>query len=441
MSFTDFISDANILKALEEEGLTVPTPIQEKAIPKILQGFDLRASAQTGTGKTVAFLLPALMRLTAPSAVQGHGPRILILVPTRELAMQVAVEAAKYCKYISRAKTVCIYGGAPYPLQNRELSRPYEILVATPGRLIDHWEQGRINFSRLEMFILDEADRMLDMGFIKPVEQIAASLPKTRQTLMFSATMKGLVLNLSNRLLTKPMEIHVTPEKTNHENIEQRLLHVDNIDHKYRLLDHILNDPIVNQTIIFTATKRQADQLASKLYKDGRPVAPLHGGMTQKQRTRTIKQLRQGEIRILVATDVAARGIDVQTISHVINFDLPRCTEDYVHRIGRTGRAGATGIALAFAASRDMQLVKEIEKFIGQKITPHQIPGMEAKFKVHQPSQDAPKGHGPKGHAPRGYAPKRHNPRPAPNGEAPRSGFPKRKFSAAGSKFQKRKRY
>ncbi|HEY5260394.1 MAG TPA: DEAD/DEAH box helicase [Rhabdochlamydiaceae bacterium] len=432
MSFNDFISDANILKALEEEGLNVPTPIQAKAIPKIIQGFDLRASAQTGTGKTVAFLLPALMRLTVPSPVQGHGPRILILVPTRELAMQVAVESAKYSKYISRAKTVCIYGGAPYPIQNRELSRPYDILVATPGRLIDHCEQGRINFSRLEMFILDEADRMLDMGFIKPVEHIAASLPKTRQTLMFSATLKGLVLNLSNRLLTNPMEIHVTPEKTNHENIEQKLLHVDNIDHKYRLLDHILNDPVVNQTIIFTATKRQADQLASKLYKDGRPVAPLHGGMTQKQRTRTIKQLRDGDIRILVATDVAARGIDVQTVSHVINFDLPRCTEDYVHRIGRTGRAGATGTALAFAASRDSQLVRDIEKFIGRKITPHTIPGMEAKMKPQQSFEQAPRGQAPRGQAQQ---------RPAPKGQYPRKGAPKRKFGGTPSQFQKRKRY
>ncbi len=384
MSFKELSLHPDILKAVQESGYETPTPIQQKAIPKILRGFDLRASAQTGTGKTAAFILPALHRLTTPSAVHSHGPRVLILVPTRELAMQVAAEAAKYSKHLSRVKTVCIYGGAPYPVQNRQLSKPYEILVATPGRLIDHINRGKIKFDRLEMLILDEADRMLDMGFIEPVEEIAAKTPSTRQTLLFSATLKGNVLKLSERLLNKPMEIRVSSEFEKHENIEQRLHNVDGLDHKYRLLGHLLTDQELNQAIVFTSTKRQADVLVEKLLKEGHTAAVLHGDMNQRQRTKTITQLRQEKLRILVATDVAARGIDVQTISHVINFDLPNNAEDYVHRIGRTGRAGAKGIALSFAASKDMHLLKRIEQFTGQKITSHLIPGMEPKMKPQQ---------------------------------------------------------
>lgn len=385
MTFSDLDLHDTLTQTLEREGFKTPTPIQLIAIPKVIAGFDLRASAQTGTGKTAAFLLPALNRLTKPSKIPGFGPRILILVPTRELAMQVASEAVRFSKNLSRVSTVCIYGGAPYPKQNRELSRPYEILVATPGRLIDHLERGRINFSRLEMLILDEADRMLDMGFIEPVEKIAAATPKHRQTLLFSATLKGNVLKLSNRLMNNPVEISVIAENSRHENIEQRLHMVDDMHHKSRLLDHLLNDPGLNQAIIFTATKRFADQLVKILYDNGHHAAALHGDMNQSQRTRTIARLREGDIKVLVATDVAARGIDVLTISHVINFDLPKNAEDYVHRIGRTGRAGAKGIALSFAATKDLGLVRQIEQFTGYKITPTVIAGMEPQFKSSKP--------------------------------------------------------
>ena len=379
MSFQDLNLHSDLLKVIAEEGYTIPTPVQMQAIPKILAGTDLRASAQTGTGKTAAFLLPTLNRLTVPSPLKGKGPRILILVPTRELAMQVAAEAVRYSKYLSKVKTVCIYGGAPYPLQNRQLSGFHEILVATPGRLIDHIERGRISFARLEMLILDEADRMLDMGFIEPVEHIASLTPKDRQTLMFSATLKGNVLKLSERLLKSPHEIRVSEEHDKHENIEQRLHQVDDMNHKHRLLDHLVKDPTVNQAIVFTSPKRHADQLLDKMLDKGIDAAALHGDMNQRQRTRTITQMREGKIRVLVATDVAARGIDVQTITHVINFDLPMGVEDYVHRIGRTGRAGAKGLALSFAAPKDMAFVRRIEQFTGQKLILHTIPGLEPK--------------------------------------------------------------
>ena len=382
MTFKGLIPHPKILQAIEESGYTSPTPIQNEAIPKILGGNDLRASAQTGTGKTAAFLLPSLYRLTqSANSSSSRGPRILILVPTRELAMQVASQAIKYSKYLPRMRTVCIYGGAPYPIQNKDLSRPYEILVATPGRLIDHLNRGRIDFSRMEILILDEADRMLDMGFIDPVEQIAAALPSSRQTLMFSATLKGSVLNLSKRLLKEPEEISVATDLIKPENIEQRLYQVDNLEHKYRLIDHLLDDVTTGQAIIFTSTKRQADCLVDKLCDNGLQAAALHGDMNQRQRTRTVAQLRRNEIRFLVATDVAARGIDVQTITYVFNFDLPMNVEDYVHRIGRTGRAGATGIAISFAAGKDASVIRQIEQYTQQKMSLHVVPGMEPTLK------------------------------------------------------------
>lgn len=379
MLFKDLINEPSILKAVEDLGFNTPTPIQKEAIPLILSGCDLRGSAETGTGKTAAFILPALLKLAKPAHLPGRGPRVLILVPTRELAIQVAGEAAKFCKYLERVKTVCIYGGAPYPIQNRQLARPYEILVATPGRLIDHMNRGKINFSRIEMLILDEADRMLDMGFIGPVEEIAEAIPDSRQTLMFSATLKGSVMKLSERLLKNPKEITVKADTAKHENIDQRLHRVDNLDHKYKLLEHILNGKDLTQAIVFTRTKHHAGQLVDQLLKKGYRAGALHGDMNQRQRTKTILQLREGKIRILIATDVAARGIDIPTISHVVNFDLPESEEDYVHRIGRTGRAGATGIALSFATSKEMSFVRQIEKFTHKKITPHTVPGLEPR--------------------------------------------------------------
>lgn len=394
MSFENLDLHPSILKAIEESGYSTPTPIQSKVIPEVLNGFDLRASAPTGTGKTAAFILPALNLLAKNNPKQGRGPRILVLVPTRELAMQVAVQANKYSKYLSRMKTVCIFGGTPYPIQNKQLSQPYEILIATPGRLIDHLERGRIEFSRLEMLVLDEADRMLDMGFIDPVNKIAAATPKDRQTLLFSATLKGNILNLSEKLMNNPKEICVEREKAEISNIEQRLHYVDNKQHKHDLLNHFIEDGGVEQAIVFTSTKREADFLASKLAKSDSNTAALHGDMNQRQRNRTIRLLRSGKIRILIATDVAARGIDISTISHVINFDLPQSAEDYIHRIGRTGRAGAKGIAISFAEGRDLGMVRDIERFTGTAMPRHLIAGMEPKTKEasRPPRTGKPKG-------------------------------------------------
>jgi superfamily II DNA/RNA helicase len=375
-----------ILNAVQEAGYTIPSPIQAEAIPEVMAGHDLMASAQTGTGKTAAFILPALHRIAEPSAVRSKGPRVLVLTPTRELAQQVSDAAAKYGKNM-RLKVVSILGGMPYPLQNKLLSNPVDILVATPGRLIDHIERGRIDFSRLEMLVLDEADRMLDMGFIDDVERIAAATPATRQTLLFSATLDGAIGNLAKHLLKNPKRISVAATQTRHEHIDQRLMYVDDMAHKGRLLDHLLRDESLNQALVFTATKRDADALADKLLSQGHSAAALHGDMNQRERNRTLVNLRRGQVRILVATDVAARGIDVPGISHVINFDLPKAAEDYVHRIGRTGRAGSSGTAVSFASSRDAGNLQKIERYTGQSIPAHTVAGLEPKFKPRsQPS-------------------------------------------------------
>jgi len=369
-----------ICKALLDAGYQAPTPIQAAAIPEILAGHDIMASAQTGTGKTAAFMLPALQKLSIPSTGQGKGPRVLVLTPTRELAMQVTDAAQKYGRNLPRFRAVSIVGGMPYHAQNRLLASPMEVLVATPGRLMDQMDSGRLNFSRLEMLVLDEADRMLDMGFIEDVEAIAAQLPKGRQTLLFSATLEGRIASLAKNLLNEPKQIQISSREAKHENIAQRLIYADDLDHKLKLLDHLIGDAEVKQVIVFTATKRDADDLAGRLIGQGQPAAALHGDMPQRQRNRTLDQLKRGRVRVLVATDVAARGIDVSTITHVINFDLPKFAEDYVHRIGRTGRAGLSGTAISFAGSKEMLLLKRIERFTGHPIEAITVPGLEARF-------------------------------------------------------------
>jgi superfamily II DNA/RNA helicase len=378
----------SILRAVEESGYTTPTPIQAQAIPEIMAGNDIMASAQTGTGKTAGFTLPALNLLATPHASNSRGPRILVLVPTRELAAQVNESARKYGKYI-RARTVSIVGGMPYPLQNKLLSQPLDILVATPGRFIDHMERGRIDLSRLQMLVLDEADRMLDMGFMPDVERICQALPAERQTLLFSATLDGNIGRIARDILKNPKTIQVAQQKEKHANIEQRLHFVDDMTHKNKLLEHLLIAPDMNQAIIFTSTKRHADVLAEDLYAAGHKTAALHGDMTQGARNRTLTKLRHGDVKVLVATDVAARGIDVQGISHVINYDLPKFAEDYVHRIGRTGRASNKGIAISFASNMDRHILRKIEQFTGNKMEAAVIEGFEPKRAM---KMDGPEG-------------------------------------------------
>ncbi len=408
MTFDDLSLEPYLLKAIADSGYTVPTPIQAAAIPLALAGQDLMASAQTGTGKTAAFVLPCLQRLSTPPASRSYGPRVLVLTPTRELANQVTAAAEQYGRHL-RLRMGSIVGGVPYPPQMRLLSRPLDILVATPGRLIDHMQSGRLDYSRLEVLVLDEADRMLDMGFIHAVEKIAAATPATRQTLLFSATLAGNVAQLAGRLLRNPQRIQIASMEERHEHIEQRLHHVDDGEHKRALLTHLLADDAVDKAIVFMGTKHGADRLAKALHAQGHPAAALHGNMNQNQRNRAIAKLRSGEARLLVATDVAARGLDVHGITHVFNYDLPKVPEDYVHRIGRTGRAGASGIAISFASPEDRGLLRDIERYTHQSIPAHVVAGLEPKRTHHAPSGRPPAGRGRPAHhhgrPPRGAAP------------------------------------
>jgi superfamily II DNA/RNA helicase len=384
MKFQELKLAPELLRALADCGYTEPTPIQAQTIPPLLAGRDVIGSAQTGTGKTAAFVLPALQRLAsmAPGTPPAHRatgrPRVLVLAPTRELAQQVATQAVEYGRHL-KLKTVCIYGGAPYPVQNRELARGVDILVATPGRLIDHLERGRVDLSQLEMLVLDEADRMLDMGFIDDVELIAARTPKTRQTVLFSATFDSAIARLAGKLLRDPVRIEVDTDKMPPPAIEQRVHFTDDYAHKHRVLDYLLADVAMTQSIVFIATKRDAETLAARLRGEGHAAAALHGDMNQYERTRTLSDMRRGSVRTLVATDVAARGLDVAGISHVINFDLPRQAGDYVHRIGRTGRAGATGIAVSLAGHAERGALRQIERYTGAAIAAHVIPGLEPR--------------------------------------------------------------
>ena len=371
-----------INEALALAGYTSPTPVQAQSIPEALAGRDLMVSSQTGSGKTAAFMLPALQLLTEPAKVEGRGVRILVLTPTRELAMQVSKAAETYGRNMKRVKTVSIVGGMPYPVQNRLLKAGADILVATPGRLLDQMQSGRVDLSRLEMLVLDEADRMLDMGFKDDLEAIVKQTPAERQTLLFSATIDNNIARLAQGMLKNPARIDVSGQSAKHENIEQRLHFADDMAHKNRLLDHLLRDVDMQQAIVFTSTKRAADDLANDLHSQGFSAAALHGDMKQGARTRTLQMLRKGGLRVLVATDVAARGIDVQGISHVINYDLPRQAEDYVHRIGRTGRAGKNGIAISLANVREQFTVRTIERFTSQPIPVSVIPGLEPKQRV-----------------------------------------------------------
>lgn len=397
ITFADLNLNANLVQTITEAGYVSPTPVQMKSIPAALEGHDLLVSAQTGSGKTAAFLLPSLEKLQARSDKPGKGPRVLILTPTRELAQQIEKNAQVYGENMKWLRTVTLVGGTSFGFQTRALSRPIDIIVATPGRLMDHMRQGRIDFSRLELLILDEADRMLDMGFVEDIETIVAATPEDRQTLLFSATLDGVVGNIARKITNEPQSIEI--ERVQEESrIEEQLMYCDDFRHKDRLLDHILRDANIDQCVIFTATKAFTEQLADQLYEKGYAAECLHGDMPQSWRNRTLNNLRTGRTKVLVATDVAARGIDVPTITHVINYDLPKQAEDYVHRIGRTGRAGRSGIAISFAEVKEYMKVSKIERYLKRQLPETAIEGME-------PTRRKPKAGGNGGNGRRGGRP------------------------------------
>jgi len=401
MSFSELGLDPLILKSVLAAGYETATPVQIQAIPAALTGRDLLVSSNTGSGKTAAFLLPSIQRLLVESTGKGIGPRVLVLTPTRELAMQVEKSAINYGKDMRRFRTACLVGGSPYGLQLKRLSQSVDVVVATPGRLIDHLERGKIDFSRLEVLVLDEADRMLDMGFVDDIKSIAARCPKDRQTLLFSATLDGVVGNLARELTRDAQRIEIAPVPQQESKIEQRLLFADNMDHKNRLLDALLRGVDMTQALVFASTKRSTEEISDLLAESGFASDALHGDMQQAQRNRALQRLREGRTKVLVATDVAARGIDIAGISHVINFDLPRQAEDYVHRIGRTGRAGRTGIAVSFAGMREVSLVRNIERYTGHRIEVHTLPGLEPTQK---PSAGRPPAGRPSSARPRSNA-------------------------------------
>jgi superfamily II DNA/RNA helicase len=433
MSFESLGLPAALARAVADSGYTQPTDVQMRAIPPAMAGSDLRVSSSTGSGKTAAFVLPALNRVLAARGDASkrrdnktvHGPRVLVLTPTRELAMQVAKATDTYGRHIPGLRVTTIVGGVPYHAQLKALRGPLDVLIATPGRLMDHMASGKAILANVEMLVLDEADRMLDMGFIDDIKHIASFLPEQRQTVMFSATFAGEVGQLAkNMLKAEAQTIAVSTHTSTHENIEQRLHWADDGKHKHALLEQLLADRNVDQALIFTSTQRDADWLADRLAEIGHRVASLHGGMPQGRRNRVLHGLRSRDLRVLVATDVAARGIDVPSISHVINYGLPMKAEDYVHRIGRTGRAGRAGLAVTLAERRDAGMIQRIQRFTTQRIPVATLVGLEPRLP--EPREyTAPRGAAPAKRGGKPFAPRR--PQGAGFGPgAPRGAGPRR---------------
>jgi ATP-dependent RNA helicase RhlE len=357
-----------ILKALDTEGYTTPTPIQEQAIPIVLQGRDLLGCAQTGTGKTAAFAIPMLQLLDASKKANpsARGIKALVLTPTRELAIQIDESFAAYGKHLNLKHTV-IFGGVSQHSQTQALRNGIDILIATPGRLLDLVQQRFVNLSQLELFVLDEADRMLDMGFIHDVKRIVSIIPVKRQTLFFSATMPAEISKLSHTILNNPAKVEVTPVSSTAETISQSMFFVEK-ENKKHLLIHLLKDKAIQSVLVFTRTKHGADKVVKELNRVGIGAEAIHGNKSQNARQRALGNFKSGQTRVLIATDIAARGIDVDNLSHVINFELPNVPETYVHRIGRTGRAGANGIALSFCDAEEKAFLRDIQKLISATV-------------------------------------------------------------------------
>ncbi|MGC4093898.1 MAG: DEAD/DEAH box helicase [Polyangiaceae bacterium] len=375
-----------LVRAVLDEGYETPTPIQAGTIPSVLTGRDLLGCAQTGTGKTASFILPILQRLAA-SSVRGKL-RALVLTPTRELAAQIATRAAAYGRHVGLRHAV-IYGGVSQRAQERDLSRRPELLVATPGRLLDLFRQGLIDFSGIEEFVLDEADTMLDMGFIHDVRRIVAEIPVQRQTLLFSATMPPAIEQLSRNILKDPERVSVTPQATTAETVDQAVYFVAKAD-KRALLEKVLAHG-VERALVFTRTKHGADRVAKQLARAGIEAAAIHGNKSQNARERALEAFRKGTTGVLVATDIAARGIDIRGVSHVVNYELPDVAESYVHRIGRTGRAGASGRALSFCDQEERPLLRDIERLIKKRIPSLDVAALLGEgYTSSAPSNDGP---------------------------------------------------
>jgi ATP-dependent RNA helicase RhlE len=375
MSFKSLgLSDA-LVKAVEEKGYTIPSPIQQKAIPPILEGRDILASAQTGTGKTAGFTLPVLQYLTETKNPKYRPLRVLVLTPTRELAAQVHENVREYSKYVN-IKSAVVFGGVKAASQIKTLKQGVDILVATPGRLLDLHDQKAVSFKRIDVLILDEADRMLDMGFARDLNKLISFMPAKRQNLMFSATFSKDIKKLAEGILRDPVSVEAEPQNSTAKKVSHKVFKVDK-SQKTALTIQLIKDGNWNQVLVFTRTKHGANKLTEKLVKAGISAAAIHGNKSQGARTKALKNFKDNTIKILVATDIAARGLDIPLLPHVINFELPNVPEDYVHRIGRTGRAGAAGEAISLVCSEETEYQKEIEKVLNEKLKTAVLEGFE----------------------------------------------------------------
>jgi ATP-dependent RNA helicase RhlE len=379
MTFEELELDAEVLRAVAEEGYTDPTPIQEQAIPIVLAGRDLMARAQTGTGKTAAFALPILQRLKVHANTSfspaRHPIRVLVVTPTRELAVQIHDAFKAYGRHVSLRSTV-VYGGVPMGPQERDLQAGVEIVVATPGRLLDHAGSRTLNLGQVEILVLDEADRMLDMGFIDDIRRILALLPARRQNLLFSATLNADIRSLAGAFLHDPISVDVAPTVSAAELVEQVAYLVD-ADRKRELLAYLVRSRDLHQVLVFTRTKQMTRRLASQLDRDGVAATAIHGDRSQPERERALAQFKDGEVRVLVATDVAARGLDIEALPVVVNFEIPRDPEDYVHRIGRTGRAGIEGLAISLVSIDEEDDLRGINRLLKRDLPVRQVRGFE----------------------------------------------------------------
>ncbi|MCP4301629.1 MAG: DEAD/DEAH box helicase [Gammaproteobacteria bacterium] len=426
MLFNQLGLSAELLRAVDEKGYSEATPIQQQAIPHILDGHDILAGAQTGTGKTAGFTLPLLQRLQF-GQVNRRQIRALVLTPTRELAAQVGESVRDYGRYLP-FRTAVIYGGVSINTQISRLRKGVDVVVATPGRLLDHMQQGTIDLSAVEVLVLDEADRMLDMGFIRDIRKVLKVLPKDRQNLLFSATFSKEIKQLAASTLNSPAEIQVARQNTTADNVSQIVYPVDK-NRKRELLSHRIGKENWRQVLVFTRTKHGANRLATQLEADGITATAIHGNKSQGARTRALQDFKTGTVRVLVATDLAARGLDIQRLPHVVNYELPHVAEDYVHRIGRTARAGHEGHAISLVCVDELRLLRDIEKLLGSDIDKEIVPGYEVDPRIKaEPIQN---GRSRRSSGPRNNGAKKRRSGPPRNHGANRNGPPRRRRKRA----------